>query len=555
MRPGRPRPRRRLGVRGRAVRGRRPSAAGEVVFNTALTGYQEMLSDPSYAGQIITFTNPHIGNYGVNADRLRVAVPACSAVASSCASSPAATPTGGPRATSTRCCARHGVAGIAGIDTRRLTRLIRTSGAIAGAFGPAERRRVAARRGGGRAGHRRRRPRRHGDDGRAVHGAAATTGSAVPRRRGARIVAYDYGIKRTILRHLAALGTVEVVPATTPAADALARATRTGSSCPTALATRPASPAPPTSSPSCSARGCRSSASASATSCWRRRSAAAPSSCRSVTTAPTIRCRTSTTGKIEITSQNHNFAVAADDLGGVATLTHVNLNDGVCEGLAGQRRQRLLRAAPSGGRARARTTAPTCSSASPRGWTGAGLRGRRRAVRIGRRCRRRVARARHRVDPRHRLGADRHRPGLRVRLLRHAGMPRAARGGLPRRPRQLQPGDDHDRPGLRRPHVHRAADADVLAAIIERERPDAVLPTLGGQTGLNLAMDLYRIGVDRRAGHARDDRCRRRGDRHRRGPRAVQGGDGRDRPRRARLRHRPLARRGDRGRRRRSGCR
>ena len=44
-----------------------PVAAGEVVFNTVLTGYQEVISDPSYAGQIITFTNPHIGNYGVNA--------------------------------------------------------------------------------------------------------------------------------------------------------------------------------------------------------------------------------------------------------------------------------------------------------------------------------------------------------------------------------------------------------------------------------------------------------------------------------------------------------
>ena len=60
-------------------------------------------------------------------------------------------------------------------------------------------------------------------------------------------------------------------------------------------------------------------------------------------------------------------------------------------------------------------------------------------------------------DRRDRLRADRHRPGLRVRLLRRAGPARAARGGLRDRPRQLQPGDDHDRPGLGRPDVHRAA--------------------------------------------------------------------------------------------------
>ena len=80
---------------------------------------------------------------------------------------------------------------------------------------------------------------------------------------------------------------------------------------------------------------------------------------------------------------------------------------------------------------------------------------------------------------------------------------------------------------------------EVLAAIIEREQPDAVLPTLGGQTGLNMAMELYERGPDRRARHAGDDRRQRRGDRHRRGPRQVQAGDDRDRPRRAALRAPP----------------
>ena len=66
-------------------------------------------------------------------------------------------------------------------------------------------------------------------------------------------------------------------------------------------------------------------------------------------------------------------------------------------------------------------------------------------------------------------------------------------------------------------------DAEHLDRIIERERPDAVLPTLGGQTALNLAMELVERGRRRHAGHARADRGQRRGHRHRRGPRAVQG--------------------------------
>ena len=106
-------------------------------------------------------------------------------------------------------------------------------------------------------------------------------------------------------------------------------------------------------------------------------------------------------------------------------------------------------------------------------------------------------------------------------------------------PRQLEPGDDHDRPGVRRraPTSSRST-LDILTKIIERERPDAVLPTLGGQTALNLAMELAERGVvgdGRRRAHRRQ----RRSHRDRRGPRAVQGGDERDRPRGARLGHRP----------------
>ena len=111
-------------------------AAGEVVFNTVLSGYQEVITDPSYAGQIITFTYPHIGNYGVNATDDEAAKPFCRGVIIRDLAR---------RQSNWRSeehlddyLRRHGLAGIAGIDTRRLTRHIRDTGAMPGAFGPAD---------------------------------------------------------------------------------------------------------------------------------------------------------------------------------------------------------------------------------------------------------------------------------------------------------------------------------------------------------------------------------------------------------------------------------
>ena len=103
------------------------AASGEVVFNTALSGYQEVLTDPSYAGQIITFTNPHIGNYGVNAADFEAARPFCRGVVVRELS----------RRPSNRrseadldaLLVRYRIPGITGIDTRRLTRRIRDGGA------------------------------------------------------------------------------------------------------------------------------------------------------------------------------------------------------------------------------------------------------------------------------------------------------------------------------------------------------------------------------------------------------------------------------------------
>ena len=187
-------------------------AVGEVVFNTALSGYQEIVTDPSYAGQVITFTYPHIGNYGVNADDDESRRPFCAGVVVRDLA---------PHHSNWRATAslddllvRHGVPGISGIDTRRLTRHLRDEGALPGAFGTDE---AAVRA--------------------AVEGARSTDGidlvatvtTPEPYFAGSedapfRVVAYDFGIKRTILRHLLASGCqVEVVPASTPASEVLAR--------------------------------------------------------------------------------------------------------------------------------------------------------------------------------------------------------------------------------------------------------------------------------------------------------------------------------------------
>ena len=186
-------------------------ASGEVVFNTVMTGYQEVITDPSYAGQIITFTYPHIGNYGTSDADLEAQRPFCRGVIVR----ELARRHSNHRAEQSldAMLGHHGISGIAGIDTRRLTRLLRDTGAMPGAFGTAGesdlRRAVAAE------------PGTDGIDLVAGVTCAApyTAAGDAPRR----IVAFDFGIKRTMVRHLSGLGTVEVVPATTTATEVLAR--------------------------------------------------------------------------------------------------------------------------------------------------------------------------------------------------------------------------------------------------------------------------------------------------------------------------------------------
>jgi carbamoyl-phosphate synthase small subunit len=298
-------------------------ASGELIFNTASTGYQEVVSDPSYAGQIITFTNPHIGNYGVNGRDFESRRLFCrGVVVRELARRPSNRRAEGDF---DAMLSRYGVPGITGIDTRRLTRLIRDTGALPGAFGPAGD--IDAVRGAAAA--------EPGTDGLDLVATVTTdrsytVGADAGGRR--RIVAYDYGIKRTILRGLAELGTVEVVPAATPAAEALALEPDG-----IFLSNGPGDPACVAGAVDIIAELLGSPVPVFGICLGHQLLASALG-------ATTVKLpfghhganhpvRDVTTGAIEITSQNHNFAVAPDGLGGAATITHVNLNDGVCEGL------------------------------------------------------------------------------------------------------------------------------------------------------------------------------------------------------------------------------
>jgi carbamoyl-phosphate synthase small subunit len=300
-------------------------ATGEVVFNTALSGYQEIITDPSYAGQIITFTYPHIGNYGTNAtdDESRSAF--CRGVI--------------VRELARRysnfraeqhldaMLTRRAVPGIAGIDTRRLTRIIRDTGAMPGAFGDAAEADLRAAAAAAR-----------GTDGLdLVAEVSVTEPYVVPAADGAPdrlVVAYDFGIKTTILRHLARLGRVEVVPAATSAADVLARRPDG-----VFLSNGPGDPAMAQYAVAeieqlvgavpmfgiCLGHQLLGRALGAGT-------VKLPFGHHGAN-HPVMNLADDT---VEITSQNHNFAVDADafgSLGRSVRMTHVNLNDGVCEGL------------------------------------------------------------------------------------------------------------------------------------------------------------------------------------------------------------------------------
>ena len=200
---------------------------GEVVFNTAITGYQEILTDPSYARQIVTLTYPHIGNTGCNeVDEESARVHAAGLVIRDL-----------PRLASNwrsqeplqAYLSRHGIVALADIDTRRLTRILRDKGAQSGCIAAgrdvsADHALAAARGFPGLKGMDLAKVVSARESYRFDSGSYDLDSTAfAPLARRHRVVAYDFGVKRNILRMLVDRGCeVTVVPAQTPAAEALA---------------------------------------------------------------------------------------------------------------------------------------------------------------------------------------------------------------------------------------------------------------------------------------------------------------------------------------------
>ena len=265
---------------GKAV-GARAAVTGEVVFTTGMSGYQESMTDPSFARQLITFTTAHVGNYGVSAEAWESdQIHAAGAIMREATNTDDAP---GAEQGWLDWLAENGIPGIAGVDTRALVRHIRSAGAMRGGIFPASMPEADA------------------------HDLVSLEPSMVgrdlarevtldePRTYGdgsLRIVALDTGIKRSIVDNFVKRGVqLELYPCTTPADELLAR-DPDGFFLVPGPATRRRSTTWSTRSARCSSAS-RSSGSASATSCSRAGGRAwRPSSSRSAIGAPTTRSRT-----------------------------------------------------------------------------------------------------------------------------------------------------------------------------------------------------------------------------------------------------------------------
>jgi carbamoyl-phosphate synthase small subunit len=312
---------------------------GEVVFNTSMTGYQEVLTDPSYAGQIVTMTCPEIGNYGVSPKDLESRAPQVagfiirdeSPVASNWRA----------EGTLREYLVANRIVAISDVDTRALTRLLRSGGVMRGviATGAADLDPAALVERANQV------PNMEGSDlvrdvtcAQAFDWPEEDPGEfgVVPGRRAnrrLRIAAYDYGIKRNILRRLSAHGCdVRVYPATTPASAILATSPDG-----IFLSNGPGDPAPLTYAIDnvktlvdsrtpvfgiCLGHQILGLAMGGKTFKLKfgHRGANHP-------------VKKLETGKVEITSQNHGFAVDPASLPADVEITHLNLYDGTVEGL------------------------------------------------------------------------------------------------------------------------------------------------------------------------------------------------------------------------------
>ncbi|MDB5410554.1 MAG: carA [Rhodospirillales bacterium] len=316
------------------------TALGEVCFNTSMTGYQEIMTDPSYAGQIVNFTFPHIGNVGANREDIETVTPAARGIVIRAdITAPA-----NYRAVQhfDAWLKSYGLIGIAGIDTRRLTRRIRDKGAPngaicnpgSGALDVAELHR-----------HAREWPGLEGmdlalevscrqtyswDETPWAHGAGYGK-QASPRHH---VVAIDYGAKRNILRRLAGHGCrVTVVPATATAAEIM-RHRPDG----IFLSNGPGDPAATGAYAVPVIRDLMATGTPLFGICLGHQMLALALGGRTRKMELGHRganhpVKDETTGKVEITSQNHGFVVVPDSLPAGVVETHVSLFDGTNEGL------------------------------------------------------------------------------------------------------------------------------------------------------------------------------------------------------------------------------
>ncbi|NCA08653.1 MAG: carbamoyl-phosphate synthase small subunit, partial [Burkholderiaceae bacterium] len=322
--------------------------SGEVVFNTALTGYQEIITDPSYARQLVTLTYPHIGNVGVNAqDAESAKIYAAGLIIKDLSA----------RVSNFRAedsldhyLRAAKVPGIAGIDTRKLTRLLRDRGAqsgaiVAGKIGDdvdalAQRALTLAKAFSGMAGLdlaqvvTTPKPYEWQEGEWQLHGEHGKPAFRVMKNPSKRVVAYDFGVKRNILRMLAERGcALTVVPAKTPVAEVLALKPDG-----VFLSNGPGDPEP----------------------CDYAISAAQTVISKNIPTfgiclghqimglaagAKTLKMKFGhhganhpvkdlDSGRVAITSQNHGFAVDAKTLPADLRVTHISLFDGSLQGLA-----------------------------------------------------------------------------------------------------------------------------------------------------------------------------------------------------------------------------
>ncbi len=325
-----------IGVTGRST--------GEVVFNTALTGYQEILTDPSYCRQIVTLTYPHIGSYGVSDEDVEarkvhaagLVIKDLPVLASSFRSS----------MTLAQYLQREGTVAIAGIDTRKLTRLLRSGGAQNGcivglpageAITDALRNQAldAARAAPSMAGL---------DLARVVSTTSPYewtqtewqlgTGYGVQAKPKFHVVAFDFGVKHNILRMLASRGCrVTVLPAQSSAAQALALAPDG-----IFLANGPGDPQPCDYAVAAT-RELVESGIPTFGICLGHQIMALAAGARTYKMkfghhGANHPVKDLDTGRVSITSQNHGFAVDPDSLPANLRATHVSLFDGTLQGLA-----------------------------------------------------------------------------------------------------------------------------------------------------------------------------------------------------------------------------